>query len=65
VICLFIIYRKEYDITHFQQKYKRQQTSLHQFQNETYHHFLSMLCASMGYALAEKSIEKGLCKGHR
>jgi hypothetical protein len=25
---------------------------------------LSMLCASVGYALAEKSIEKGLCKGH-
>jgi hypothetical protein len=42
-----------------------QQTSLHQFQNETYRHFLSVLCASVVYALAEKSIEKGLCKGHR
>jgi hypothetical protein len=41
------------------------QASLHQFQNETYRHFLSMLCASVGYALAEKPIERGICKGHR
>jgi hypothetical protein len=42
-----------------------QQASLHQFQNETYCDFYSMLCASVGYALAEKFIERGTNKGHR
>jgi hypothetical protein len=42
-----------------------QQTSLHQFQNETYRHFLSMLCASVGYVFAEKPIGEDKCKGHR
>jgi hypothetical protein len=64
--CLFIVNRKKMisptcnkGIKHYKQ------ASLHQLQNETYRDFYSLLCASVGYAIAEKSIEKNISKGRR